>query len=383
MLSFICYNYEITYKNEVFKQIKGVPMGAQFAPAFAIIFMSHIERSALAKLNFVPMIFKRYIDDVILGPIEFDQKIFQHTIETFNSINKYIQFSLDVRKPDEWLPFLDIKLKVVDDKVQYSWYQKPSHSKIMLRKDSFLPPHVKSNFIKNRMINIKNRCNDDFYLKESLSKFSEILKTNGYTDRDFRLKNYKRNRKQENPKDKCLFKVPFISSKCNKEIRKAIDKYNLPVKMVNEFGKQSATQLSNKSENNICTCDICSQLNKYSCKDRFVVYKYTCKRCNEFYVGKTVRKFSVRHNEHRRAINNKSISSALYEHLKMKHNDTGDIGDFEVCLIAKLSNTRDTTFSESKAITQLQPSINRKHELPLYNLSSHFNHLTFDRQHSS
>ena len=183
--------------------------------------------------------------------------------------------------------------------------------------------------------------------------------------------------------DKCLFKVPFISSKCNKEIKKSIDKYNLPVKMVNEFGKQSANQLCNKSENNSCTCDICSQLSKYSCKDRFVVYKYTCKRCNEFYVGKTVRKFSVRHSEHRRAINNKSTSSALYEHLKVKHNDTGDIGDFVVCLIAKLSNTRDTTFSESKAITQLRPSINRKHEPPLDNLSSHFNHLTFDRQHNS
>ena len=157
----------------------------------------------------------------------------------------------------------------------------------------------------------------------------------------------------------------------------------MPIKLVNNYGKQIASYLNVKTNENACSCKICSQLSKHSCQDRFVVYKYTCNRCEEFYIGKTVRKFSVRHSEHRRAINNRSTSSALYEHIKVKHRDIGDIEDFRVSFIAKLTNTRDTTFSESKAITQLQPTINRKHELPLYNLSSHFNHLTFDNQHTS
>ena len=36
-LSFICYNYEIILENETYLQIKGCPMGAHFAPAFAIL----------------------------------------------------------------------------------------------------------------------------------------------------------------------------------------------------------------------------------------------------------------------------------------------------------------------------------------------------------
>ena len=63
MLTFICYNYIIRYNNEFYKQVSGVQMGAHFAPSFAIIFMNHIEKTALSKLSFAPAIYKRYIDD--------------------------------------------------------------------------------------------------------------------------------------------------------------------------------------------------------------------------------------------------------------------------------------------------------------------------------
>ena len=119
-------------------------------------------------------------------------------------------------------------------------------------------------------------------------------------------------------------------------------------------------------------------LPKYNCYDKYVVYRYTCSICGEFYiVGRTLRKFSVRHAEHLRAIVNKSRSSALYEHVKDKHNDVGDIEVFRVDFIAKLTNSRDTTFTEAKAITYFKPTINRKHELPCYTLPSQFDHRAF------
>lgn len=64
-LKFICYNYEIKFKDSVFKQRKGCLMGAHFSPPFGIITMSRIENEALERLEkslIKPKIYKRYID---------------------------------------------------------------------------------------------------------------------------------------------------------------------------------------------------------------------------------------------------------------------------------------------------------------------------------
>ena len=51
ILTFISYNYEISFGDTIVKQIKGVPMGARFAPPFAIITLHFIEKEALNNLD--------------------------------------------------------------------------------------------------------------------------------------------------------------------------------------------------------------------------------------------------------------------------------------------------------------------------------------------
>ena len=188
---------------------------------------------------------------------------------------------------------------------------------------------------------------------------------------------------KENNLNQCILKLPFVSDKCNRRIKKLICTYDLPIKLVNTFGNKSSNALrKRKSSDNQCRCSVCPDLGKYKCKDRFIVYRYTCMKCKEFYIGKTVRAFSTRHAEHRNAIKNKSSSSALYEHIKTQHLGIGDIKDFQVDFIAKLYNSRNTTFTEAQAITHFKPSINRKHEIPCFNLPSHGNHLTFSQDNS-
>jgi len=154
--------------------------------------------------------------------------------------------------------------------------------------------------------------------------------------------------------------------------------------LTNEYGCNSASFLKNSNNNKSCDCSICKDLvnSKYTCRDRFVVYQYICVHCGEFYIGKTARMLKTRHQEHKRAIENKSITSALYQHLQDKHNGEGSIGNFQVGLISKLFNTRDTTITEAKAITYLKPTINRKYELPHYNLTSQLDMHSY-RHHNS
>ena len=124
-------------------------------------------------------------------------------------------------------------------------------------------------------------------------------------------------------------------------------------------------------------CNICKQLDgSDSCTDRFVVYKYTRKTCGAFYVGKTARMFIKRHKEHQRAIQNKSLTSALSDHIMVTHRREDvpqDIGTYTVSFVSNQKNTRDTAFMEALTISQQNLNkINRRHELPSYMLASHF-----------
>ena len=384
MLRFVCYNYEISYNSKTYKQVKGVPMGCHFAPPFAIIFLHEIESKAiqlLRKLDINPPIYKRYIDDVILGPLKHDETIFRNVLEIFNSINPDIKFTLEAPQPEHWLTFLDIKIKIDNGNIKYSWHHKQCHSNIALRKDSFLPRHMKSNYIRNSFNTISNRSSDEEIRNENLADFDKILEQNAYSMHERQIDTAKKSFKTTNEND-INFKIPFVNDQCNRKIKKLIKKYKLPIKLINEFGHQSASHLgNNKGYRKDCPCNVCKDLQtcKYSCRDRFVVYRYTCIQCGDFYIGKTARMLKTRHHEHKKAIENKSCNSALYTHLMNKHGGIGGIGSFQVGLVRKLFNTRDTTIAEAKAITHLKPAINRRHELPDYNLSSQFDRHSFSQ----
>ena len=72
-LSFIAFNYEIKCLENVFKK-KKVADWSSLCPPFAILTMHKIEVEALKILqeqqNFSPKIYKRYIDDIIIVPVE-------------------------------------------------------------------------------------------------------------------------------------------------------------------------------------------------------------------------------------------------------------------------------------------------------------------------
>ena len=79
MLKFISYNYEVEFEEKVYLQIKGVPMGSHFAPPLAIIFLSHVEEQALTSLkshiDMNKVVYKRFVDDSILGPLIKDKSV--------------------------------------------------------------------------------------------------------------------------------------------------------------------------------------------------------------------------------------------------------------------------------------------------------------------
>ena len=162
-------------------------------------------------------------------------------------------------------------------------------------------------------------------------------------------------------------KLGFINDKTNRIIRKLINKYKIPVNFISTPNKSLSNTLkykqNMKKHKNCAVCDILPD--KVKCTNRFLVYKFTCRYCKEFYIGQTSRPFKFRFNEHKRAVNNGCDSSAIAEHcLKCISKQLTD--DFDLDIIGMCKDAVDTRLTEARFIKRLIPKINRKKELTVF-----------------
>ena len=220
-LTFICYNYEINVADETYLQTKGCPMGAHFAPPFAIIAMNKIEtatlRSLKEKFNFIPEIYVRYIDDILIGPIEKDSNLPQRILDIFNEENESIKFTIEI--PQNTLNFLDMSIEIQSNKIEYSWFEKPCHSQNSLKSDSFVPNHIKKNFVSNYVKRVENRCSNQEKKNAALTKLEEKLKINGHN----RLTTKTDPTKKVKFDDKAtILSLDFISDSCDRKVKKIL-----------------------------------------------------------------------------------------------------------------------------------------------------------------
>ena len=92
-------------------------------------------------------------------------------------------------------------------------------------------------------------------------------------------------------------------------------------------------------------------MNNEMCHIKKCVYQLKCTKCNEIYLGSTVRTLHIRVKEHL-----KDERSSVFEHsMKCKN-------DFEARAIAKARDNTSLRFKEALFIQQKKPSINAKRE---------------------
>ena len=364
-LMFIAYNYEIEYNGKTYLQIKGCPMGAHFAPPFAIICMHKIETRALQILSedLTPEIYARYIDDIILGPFVHDETNFQKILDAFNSINKSIQFTIEVPEPSEPIHFLDLDICINENDLSHSWYSKDCHSEIALKSNCWIPRHVKTNFVNNTVRQVAEKCSTEKLKQKAFQKLDRRLQKNGFKNVNFQ-KILDNKPKRKVPEKLICLQTPFISDKLNKKINKIIDSYEFPIRTISKPNRKLSncfTQVKKKKHDN---CFICANLSKnFACDDRFVVYKITCSLCQKAYIGETCRPFHTRLDEHRRSIAKRDQKSALADHIRLEHgNQSITLHDFSFDIIAKFSNPIETRIGEARMINVLRPELNRRHE---------------------
>ena len=117
------------------------------------------------------------MDDILLGPVKAD--MVNEIMDTFNSIQESIQFTVEVPEENEFLAFLDIAIRI-KDQIQYKWYVKPCHSDNSLRYESYVPNHIKTNFVRNSIRSVDKKCFSEYLRTEARKKLDCRLKKNGF-----------------------------------------------------------------------------------------------------------------------------------------------------------------------------------------------------------
>lgn len=213
-------------------------------------------------------------------------------------------------------------------------------------------------------------------LQTSRRKLLHHLKHNGYpVHQIFRPKRRYRRRKREQSQhdwSNCAkLRLPFISDAVERRIKQLIYRKNLPIRLVPITGPKLTSSLRTdntrgppKCINKHLPCVVCNSVgSKVSCASTNVVYRYQCSICNKLYIGETSRQLLTRHKEHASAIQTRSRTSAISEHLINDHaQEQPNISLYHMTVLRATKNSKENAIAEAQLIKTMRPQLNRKHE---------------------
>ena len=211
-------------------------------------------------------------------------------------------------------------------------------------------------------------------IKYSTKKLGKVIEKNGYPIIDIenciRRAFYKVNNLEKEDKQKFtlrqFIKVPAISHFLLNKVKRILKSVGLNHVNVIKQKNEKFSNLLKFNNKYIRRCKENCGINKndIDCKNKNNVYKFTCKICQEKYIGMTNNTACRRFIQHKQAINRKDEKNALVEHFKIKHSDrVVSIEDYDFDIIKKCSDKNSTAICESKCIEEMKPSINRKFEI--------------------
>ena len=313
-------------------------MGSPLGPTLANAFMCHMESEWLSKCppDFKPLFYRRYVDDTFL--------IFKSSshIELFltylNSRHQNIKFTCD-NEQNSQLPFLDLCIKRSDKTFSTSIYRKPTYTGLLSKYDSFSPILYKTNLVATLTYRAYKLCSSFINFNIDITYITKVLRSNGYP-------------------------LPFIEKTIKKTLNKLYTpfgkeiplNYDVPKPIVlfpTYFLGDASKRLSTEITNLVCRYYPQIRLriiyksldrigNRFKVKDSIpkdcmscLVYKYTCKSCNAFYIGKTEQHLRSRISQHQ-GISDRTgstLSSPVHSDIRdhcLKHKQEIDYDGFTV-----------------------------------------------------
>ena len=254
-----------------------------------------------------PIMYKRFVDDVFLI---FSEKLqsddfFKH----MNDQHPNITFTRE-DECDNHLPFLDILVsRDQDGAISTSVYRKPSYSGLYLKWDSYVPRQFKLGLVKCLINRAWRICSSEELFNKEVTFIKQVLSANGYPRNfvtncvnKFRIQMNKDEPPVFGPKKKeIVIKLPFKGKQSQILKRQLCRLFSAVAPWV------KVIVVLNPSHK-------LSSLSKLKCKlpplnQSRLIYKISCRDCDNFYIGMTKRRLQSRVKEHK-----KDEHSALLRH---------------------------------------------------------------------
>ena len=209
-------NHVFSFNGKIYHQTSGGAIGDRLVGVLGDILGSFWCRDFLDKLKkseIVPKVNKLYIDDhsLVTNPVPLGARFKNDRVEIIeeeiendrsipadvrtskilkeigNSICPFIKVSVDCpsNHEDGFLPILDLKTRIVENKVEYRFYKKKLSNRMTIMASSALPPNVKratmTNEVLRRLRNTKRGLSWSIFA-DTVSEFSNDMKNMGYSE---------------------------------------------------------------------------------------------------------------------------------------------------------------------------------------------------------
>ena len=179
LLHLLLDNNIFTYRNTTYRQIRGLAMGNRLSGTLAILAMDRFERTFIYQNPYPSLtIYARFIDDI--GTVVNNSNEAQLLLTYLNSKHPTIKFELELPSDDDYLPILDVQIKLdTDGNLHHRLYMKPASKQLTLHYRSHHPTATKKNLIRNELRRA-TLCSSTDNRHVSLTKTQNKLQRNGY-----------------------------------------------------------------------------------------------------------------------------------------------------------------------------------------------------------
>ena len=163
------------YSKNIYRQLKGMPMGYPASPVIADIVMENLLDECMDKLTIKPRFLTKYVDD-LFGII--DKNYIDEALKTLNAYHKEIKFTVEMEHNNK-LAYLDTMITKDKNTIKLDWYQKSISSGRLI---NFYSKHAK-NIIINTASNFIRRVlqiSDFSFHQNNIKKFKTIFNKNGF-----------------------------------------------------------------------------------------------------------------------------------------------------------------------------------------------------------
>ena len=180
MASIVLDNNYFEFNGKIYRQKLGTAIGTKFAPAYANIFMTHLEEKLLDSWGDKPWVWLRYIDDVFFIWTHGEEKLKQF-ISHLNSSHETIKFSSESSK--DRISFLDVLVKSNGKGgLETDLFYKETDTHQFLHKKSCHPKHTKEAIPYSQALRLQRICSENQEFDKRLGELREWLRGRGYED---------------------------------------------------------------------------------------------------------------------------------------------------------------------------------------------------------